>query len=199
MIYLLRHGEIEDPTNRRYIGQTDCALSEKGRAQADFWKKWFQGQRLTSIFCSDLKRSSETAAIISGDRQMEVRVDPKLREVNLGDWDGRSMRDIRTKFPKEWKKRGDAIDTFCPPKGESFTDLYRRVVPTFENIAQFASDPVLIVGHAGVNRMILCRVLGMPIRNLFSIRQDYGALNLIDNSKKELQVAAVNIRPEKLK
>ena len=193
MIYLLRHGEIADATDRRYIGQTDCALSESGRAQAIFWKKWFHGKTITSIYCSDLVRSSETAEIILADRPLEIRIDPLLREINLGDWDGRPMQDIRTEFPVEWKQRGECIDTFRPPKGESFTDLYRRVVPVFEQIADIASPPVLIVGHAGVNRVILCRVLGMPIRNLFAIGQNYGALNIIEKGKAELKVAAMNV------
>jgi len=197
MIYLLRHGEIEDPTIRRFIGQTDCALNKRGRAQADYWKKWMQGKRISSIFSSDLIRSSETAKIISRGLNVAVSIRPELKEIHLGEWDGQAMQDIRSDFPAEWEERGKLLDTYRPPKGESFADLYQRVIPAFDHIAETASDPVLIVGHAGVNRMILCRVLGMPIRKLFSIRQNYGALNLIDNSGNALQVAAVNICPEK--
>ena len=71
--------------------------------------------------------------------------------------------------------------------------MYRRVVPVFEQIADTASGPVLIVGHAGVNRVILCRVLGMPIRKLFSIRQNYGALNIIEKGKADFKVAIMNV------
>lgn len=197
MIYLLRHGEIAEQANRRYIGHIDCALSKRGRDQADFWKKWLKGEEIASIFCSDLIRSSDTAEIISKGRQVEIRTDPDLREINLGDWDGQFMQEIRTEYPAEWAERGEHIDTFRPPNGESFADLYQRVVPVFEDIAENASGSVVIVGHAGVNRMILCHVLGMSIGNLFSIHQDYGALNLIDNTGNALQVAAVNICPEK--
>jgi len=197
MIYLLRHGEIEGPTIRRFIGQTDCALSKRGRAQADYWKKWMQGKRISSIFCSDLIRSSETAKIISRGLNLAVSIRPELKEIHLGEWDGQAMHAIRSDFPAEWEERGKLLDTYRPPRGESFADLYQRVIPAFDHIAEIASDPVLIVGHAGVNRMILCGVLGMPIRKLFSIRQNYGALNLIDNSGNTIQVAAVNICPEK--
>jgi len=197
MIYLLRHGEIEEQENRRYIGQIDCALSKRGRAQAVFWKKRLLGEGIASVFCSDLTRSSDTAEMISNGLQVEIQPDPDLREINLGDWDGRIMREIKTEFPEQWAERGAHIDTFRPPNGESFADLYQRVVPVFEYIAENSSGSVVIVGHAGVNRMVLCYLLGMPIDNLFSIQQDYGALNLIDNSRKELQVAAVNIGPYK--
>ena len=194
MIYLLRHGEIEEQANRRYIGQTNCALSKRGRAQADFWKKRLKGEGIASIFCSDLSRSTDTAKIIANGRQVAVRIDPDLGEINLGDWDGQLMQDIRTEYPAEWAKRGEHIDTFRPPRGESFADLYQRVIPVFEHIAENSSGSVVIVGLAGVNRMVLCHLLGLPIGNLFSIQQDYGAINLIDNSKHDLQVVAVNIR-----
>ena len=120
-------------------------------------------------------------------------MDPNLREINLGVWDGRPMQDIEAEFPAEWKKRGACIDTFRPPKGESFTDLYQRVIPVFEHIAETVPGPVLIVGHAGVNRVILCRVLNMHIRKLFSIGQNYGALNIIEKGKAGLKVAAMNV------
>lgn len=195
MIYLLRHGEIEDSDNRRYVGQADCALSDIGRAQAGQWKKWLERKSIETIFCSDLVRSYETAEIIADGRDVGVQVEPSLREINLGEWDGRSMQAVRAELPLAWEERGRCIDTFRPPKGESFVDLYRRVVPVFEQIVKTAQGPVLIVGHAGVNRMILIRVLGMPLRNLFAIRQDFGALNLIDDGRQALQVAAINITP----
>ena len=199
MIYLLRHGEIEDPTIRRFIGQTDCALSERGRAQADHWIKWMQGKRIASIFCSDLIRSSETAKIISRGLNVAISIRPELKEIHLGEWDGQTLQAIRSDFPTEWEERGKLLGTYRPPRGESFADLYKRVIPVFDQIAETATDPVLIVGHAGVNRMILCGVLGMPIRKLFSIRQNYGALNLIYYSKDEYEVIVVNYDPFGLK
>ena len=124
---------------------------------------------------------------------MEIRVDPDLREINLGEWDGRPKLDIEAESPAEWKTRGASIDTFRPPEGESFSDLYQRVIPVFEHIAETVSSPVLIVGHAGVNRVILCRVLNMPICKLFSIGQNYGALNIIEKGRAGLKVTAMNV------
>lgn len=194
MIYLLRHGEIEDPGSRRFIGQTDCRLSTSGRAQAEYWKTWLQGKGVVHIYCSDLVRSSETAEIISSGLGVKISVNPDLKEIHLGEWDGEPMQRIRKKFPASWTERGARIDAYRTPAGESFNDLYNRVVPAFASIARkMAAAHVLIVGHAGVNRMILCHVLGMPIRRLFSIRQDYGGLNIIENDSTGFQVASMNI------
>ena len=193
MIYLLRHGEIESPGGKRFIGQVDCPLSDRGRSQADFWKNWLTGKGIGSIFCSDLCRSLDTADIIARGIGGKCLVKPELREIHLGEWDGQSMQQIKTDHPAVWKARGEHIDTFKTPGGESFSDLYDRVVPLFRSIAVGPDGHVLIVGHAGVNRMILCSVLGMPIRNLFSIQQHYGAMNIIDNAKTGLKIVSINI------
>jgi len=193
MIYLLRHGEIETPTGRRFIGQIDYPLSEKGRNQAEYWKTALADKGFESVFCSDLARSTETAEIVSGDFGGDVRVVTELREIGLGDWDGCLMQEIRECFPKAWGERGRSIDTFRTPGGESFNDLYQRVVPVFHSISRSARGNVLIVGHAGVNRMILCSVLEMRIDKLFSIQQDYGALNIIENKQTGLQVVSMNL------
>ena len=54
----------------------------------------------------------------------------------------------------------------------------------------------MIVAHAGVNRVILCQVLGMDLANLFRLGQDYGALNLLERDKIFWQVVAMNIPAE---
>nr|MBC8393812.1 histidine phosphatase family protein [Deltaproteobacteria bacterium] len=54
---------------------------------------------------------------------------------------------------------------------------------------------VLIVAHAGVNRVILCHILGMPLANLFRLGQDYGGLNIIDGKNNSMYVKAMNVQP----
>ena len=69
-----------------------------------------------------------------------------------------------------------------PEGGESFADVQARVWPAFEGIAaqaQGKAGATLVVAHAGVNRVLLCRLLGMPLAHLFRLGQDYCGLNLI--------------------
>jgi probable phosphoglycerate mutase len=57
------------------------------------------------------------------------------------------------------------------------------------------NGPILVVGHAGVNRVLLCHLLGMPLGNLFRLGQDYGCCNLIRSDNAFCSVRAVNLRP----
>ncbi len=193
MIYLLRHGEIQSGPKKRFIGQTDCELSAKGRQQASAWKDFFSGCDLKNILCSDLQRSEQSAASIAGIRSDRLRIDERLREIHLGDWENQEMAAIKAACPQAWVQRGQDLTGFRPPGGESFRDLGDRVMSCFEEVVCSLREDILIVGHAGVNRVLLCRFLGMPLQNLFRLGQDYGCLNLIQQQGAQFRVLRVNV------
>jgi probable phosphoglycerate mutase len=137
----------------------------------------------------------ETARIIAADRSLEVAALAGLREIHLGQWDGLSFRQVRERWPEAFRQRGTRMAGFRPPGGESFVDLQHRVVPVFEKAVEQAGRNILIVAHAGVNRMILCHLLGMPPANLFRLAQDRGAMNLIDRQTDGFRIQATNLPP----
>lgn len=193
-VYLLRHGEIEQEGEKRLIGRTDVPLSDTGRSQALSWRTALEHVAFRRIYCSDLVRAQLTAEILATGSPRSVTILPELREINLGQWDGLTAEQVKTKFPGEWEKRGANFAEYRPAGGESFADLSNRVVPVFADISDTSDDAVVVIGHAGVNRVMLCHVLGMPIANLFRIRQDYGALNIIERSGDLWQVCLMNFR-----
>ena len=194
-IFLLRHGEIQSlKEGKRYIGWQDVALSDVGLAQARKWADYLSGAALKNIYCSDLIRCLKTAQIIGARCSVEPKVIPELREICLGQWDGRCFDTIQSLYPQAFLERGDQIADHRPPGGESFGDLQERVWPVFKAIAHRHSSPTLIVTHAGVIRVLLCRILGMPLSNLFSIGQAHGALNIINVRRKHWRIQAINLQ-----
>lgn len=197
MIYLLRHGEIESDGAKRFIGRTDPPLNGPGRNQARFWRDAFSETAFAGIFCSDLLRSADTARIISENRIEKPQPLADLREIDLGEWDGLAMAEVRELHPAAWRKRGEELAAFRPPGGESFGNLQARVLRVFDRIAEKNMGDVLIVAHAGVNRVLLCRVLSMDLAHLFRLGQDYACLNLIDTARRPFRTALMNLSPEK--
>jgi len=180
LIYLARHGRVEPPdAPKRFIGQVDPPLNDQGIDQARRLSQELSDVVLTAIFCSDLQRSLKTAEVIATGQTVRPQARRDLREIGLGEWEGLTFEEVRRWYPKEFRERGQDIAHYCPPGGESFADCSRRVVDAFEENLASTNGNVLIVGHAGVNRAILCHVLGMPLAHLFRIGQDYGCLNLI--------------------
>lgn len=193
-IYLLRHGDSRQDEVKRYVGRTDHPLNAAGRAQAERWRTELSGIPFRRFYCSALQRSEETSRIIRGNRDVAVTVLEDLGEISMGKWEDVPMKDVRRDFPDEYEKRGADPAHHRPPGGESFTELRDRVVPLFEGLLP-ADGPILLVGHAGVNRVILCHLLGMPLDNIFRLGQDYGCLNAIARENGACRVEVMNHRP----
>ncbi len=161
--------------------------------QSEQWQSFFRNIVLQAVYCSDLKRAVQTARLIAQPNALMIESLPGLREIDLGAWEGELFEKIRVSDRAAFELRGRDPCRHRPPSGESFEDLCARVVPVFEQIAGRSEGNTLIAGHAGVNRVILCRLLGMPLSNLFRIGQDYAALNIIVRQGAHYRVQAFNL------
>jgi alpha-ribazole phosphatase len=194
-LYLVRHGSIISVRGKAYIGQVEAPLSEAGVEQAWALRKWLEAVPFSLVCCSDLSRSHRTAKIIAGNRIRSIEVCSNLREISLGAWDGYSFKEIESRYPEEFAARGRDLENWRPPGGESFADCRARVLPALREILDGVKGNVLMVGHAGVNRLILCDVLGIPVTNLFSIGQDYGCLNILEYGASHPRLRLLNYVP----
>jgi probable phosphoglycerate mutase len=147
-----------------------------------------------NVFASPLSRTLDTACIVSGLPADRVCITKEFQEIDLGDWDGVEVRCIKDQYPQAWDARGKDMAGFRPPGGESFSDLEARVMPAFVGLVSGMPGNCLVVAHAGVNRVILTRLLGKNLEDLFSIPQGYGALNIIHS--RNLCVQSVNLLPQ---
>ncbi len=195
VIYLVRHGTIISVAGKAFIGQIEAPLSEEGVEQAWALRQWLEPVHFSRLISSDLSRCQRTAKIICGRRANPVEAMPALREISLGEWEGFSFDEIRKRFPEDYAARGRDIEHWRPPGGESFADCRARVSRALAEIVAGSQGNVLLVAHAGVNRLILCSVLGIPVRNLHGIGQDYGCLNIIEYGPGRTRVQLMNYIP----
>jgi probable phosphoglycerate mutase len=191
-VYLFRHGAVQGTGEKVFLGRTDLPLSGDGRRQAEAWRAHFAGRVPGRIVSSPLRRALDFARIVAADRAEAVEVFSAFSEIDLGDWDGRPMAEIREHDPASWKARGDDFAGFRPPGGESFADLAARVVPAFHRLVSETETDLMVVCHAGVNRVILCCLLGMPLAHIFRLGQDPGRLNIIERRGEQFRVVAMN-------
>jgi broad specificity phosphatase PhoE len=194
-LFLLRHGAVQSPVDGKcYIGWQDVPLSDIGLQQARMWADYFAGAGLEEIHSSDLSRCLETARIIGASCTVEPRELRELREVCLGEWEGQGFGAVKTLFPEAFRRRGDDLANHRPPGGESFGDLQHRVWPIFETLARRCRGNTLIVTHAGVIRVLICRLLDAPLKHLFSIGQAHAAVNIIAVRPEGYRIQALNLQ-----
>lgn len=194
-LYLIRHGETEGGEIRRYKGTIDVPLSEKGVRQMEQVSRYIyqnavynqnseyrtRGTELSAVYCSDLSRAVRSAEIVAEPHSLKPIIVSSLRERNFGLWEGMSFDEIREKYPLEFDAWADNPLEFSPIEGESTLAMRDRVIQAMNEITEnHNKENIAIVAHGGVNRIILCHLLGIPLGNIFRIEQDYGALNIIE-------------------
>lgn len=158
---LVRHGKTEYNERRQYCGSLDPDLSDLGRQELEHSdiRQYLSGHTPDMVFCSPMKRTLETAALICVGQDLPVVAVPELREIDFGDFEGRSYEDM-----KDDPAYTAWLDTNCegPIPGGDFPDVFRDDVAVgFESLIETCQTEgvqrALIVSHGGVLGTILER------------------------------------------
>ena len=196
-MWLVRHGSLPPNPERRMVGARDIALSDAGRDQIRAMARQFvpelvqgmvrgagQGmaQGIGAVICSDLDRCRETAALLleSMDKigvqgRPPLHVEPGLREICLGLWQGMTKAEIERTWPGAYAARGQNMAHFCPPQGESFMQAQRRALAALARWRRaYPCATLLVVSHAGIIGSLLAHYMALPLRHVLQIPQYYG-------------------------
>ncbi len=180
-LYLVRHGRVAEGHTDPYHGHNDIGLSPEGVEQFEKLAVQLAATPLAGVYSSDLTRTITGAEIISRGRDLTPQALPEFREVNFGAWEGLTFAEIMEQYPAELEGRFKDLSNFRIPEGESLKDVRARALPKLkELLSRHAGAAFLIVGHAGINRVILSEAMGLPLDHLFRLDQSYGGLSIID-------------------
>ena len=172
-VCLVRHGQTDWNLEGRYQGQSDVPLNENGRLQARALAQQLQGQYFAAAYTSDLQRASETAGIIAAFIGLTVTPDPRLREINQGEWEGQLVEVIKARFAGLWQQRTVDPASIRPPGGETVEEVAWRVYAVLDDIArQHPAGPVLVVSHGLALATVICKVRGIPIGQAYTVIPD---------------------------
>ena len=197
-ILLARHGETPWNAEGRYQGQCDIPLSAVGEAQATALGAKLRDVAIARAVASPLLRARRTAELALGeDRVGLLSLDADLQEIGHGDWEGLLASEIRERDPARLKAwRDDPASVVMPGEGgESLRMVADRAWPAFARATEGLGDDdlLLVVAHDAVNRVLLCRILGLPMARLWSFRQAPTTINLLEGpSVEELEVVRLN-------
>jgi probable phosphoglycerate mutase len=163
-LFLVRHGATVWHAENRYAGITDVELDPDGYAQAKRLAAWASQAELAAIWCSPLNRARETAAPAARATRLEPRVDERLREIDFGLIEGKTMAEAEQLFPEEIRRFKADPATYPMPGGEDPHQAALRAVSALRDIAAVhRHGRVLVVAHNTLIRLTLCSLLNIPL------------------------------------
>ena len=169
-LWLVRHGQTDWNLTGRWQGQTFDApgLNDLGHAQAFAILAQLKSENLSAIYASDLLRARQTGALIAKPLGMKVLLEPRLREINLGVWEGMLGDEIAAQYPQELAERARNPFQARAPKGESPREVAERVLLAVDEIAnKHPNESVLIVSHGVSLALIICQTERFPMEEVY--------------------------------
>lgn len=193
-LYLVRHGVTVWNREGRFQGHTDVPLSAEGVEQARRLGERLAGEKITTIWSSDLARARATAEAVAGHQGLEVTTTPLLRETMLGDWEGLMEPEIVARgegdLLREYRRQPM---THRPPNSEPLEEVWKRIVSARDALRRACPEgTAVLAGHGGSLRVLLCEAVGAPLSCLNRFVLDNASLSLIEYTEHRVWVRLVN-------
>lgn len=171
-IIFVRHGETLWNQEGRYQGQMDSPLSKLGLDQAERVGEWLSKRRIDAVYTSDLKRAERTAECIAKHHKLKPTIDPRLREMAFGVWEGLTRQEVRAQYAQLWAERHqDRLQTRIP-QGELPAEVVERLRSFLSDCtAREEKQTIVVVSHGGALRLILASLLGIPLEHSSCLSQ----------------------------
>lgn len=186
-LFLARHGESvwnlghRGESRARFQGRLDVALSPRGREQARALGRALARYGLAAAYVSPLARAWETAEIALDGRGVPLVALEELRELSLGEWEGRSIAEVRARAGDPYAAWRRAPLESPPPGSEPLEQVRGRVLTAVRRIAAAHpnGDDVAVIAHGGVISVYACHLLGCSFNALWRLRIDNASLTVV--------------------
>jgi broad specificity phosphatase PhoE len=181
-LLLVRHGETEWNVARRFQGQLDSPLTERGRWQVGRLVERLRPLPLAAVYASDLERTLATARPLAESHGLPTRPARAFREGAFGEYEGFTFAELVDRHGDAVRRwAADPID-LAPPGGETLRQLQDRVAALVrELVERHAGETVLLVGHGGSVRAAVMEILRLDLVRFRSLRMDNASLTVIQS------------------
>jgi broad specificity phosphatase PhoE len=167
-VLLARHGETVFNVEGRWQGQSDSALTERGLAQARQLAAALADEPVAAVYSSDLGRSMDTALQVTVAHGLPVEPEPRLREIDVGEWAGLTRADLDARYGHLREAWATRPWTLRLPGGETLLEAQTRVLEFFsEHMPRHLGQTVVVITHGAIGQAILVRGMGRSIHDLW--------------------------------
>ena len=182
VLLLLRHGETDRNAEGRSQGRDDPPLNERGRRQAAEAARAIAPLAPVAVYSSNASRARDTAAAVASACGLDVRIDPRLAELDHGELDGLTGSELRARYPQLLERwRGPGGPSLVLPGGESMEQAQSRMVAAATEIGgRHGGASAVVVSHNLALRALACEALGAPLTAAGRLRIDLCSLTIVE-------------------
>lgn len=169
-IFLVRHCEAQGNTSGVLQGRSDSDISGNSARQLELVAARLKDEPFAAVYSSPLIRAYKTAQAIAAPHGLAITKDPRLIEIDMGEWEGRSWADIAKDGRDELRIWNEEPGRFAAPGGESTAQVASRMWQAVAELAgKHRGQTVCAVSHGCAIRCLLCRALGKPLDSMQQI------------------------------
>jgi alpha-ribazole phosphatase len=189
-LILLRHGRTG--LSGRYVGSSDVALSEEGRAQIRSLRTMLAAMEIDSLLASPMLRCTQTVDLLG--LGLPLQLDPDLREIDFGRWEGKTFAEIEAQDPELVQEWAQGNDNFCFPEGEATAGFTSRMESVQKRLLAADAKTMLLVAHGGVIRSLICCLLGLSPQDYLLFQVAKGHYSTMDLHGESGVLTGFNLR-----
>ena len=194
MIIFLRHAQAENNTERILAGRTEgVPLTKTGIEQAERISEYLKPLDISAIYSSPIERAKHTAEIVAKNRSLEVVLDERLTEIDMGKFTRMNYDDMFAKYGNIFLKFYENDPVISEHEVETFPDVQKRVLDMVDHVLKnHNNENVILVTHMDPIKSMLARVMDLKPKTLFELIIANASLTIIKEQDKIFSLSAIN-------
>ena len=194
MIIFLRHAQAENNTKRILAGRTEgVPLTKTGIQQAERISEYLKPLDISAIYSSPITRASTTAEIVAKSSSLDVGLDERLTEIDMGKFTRMNYDDMFAKYGNIFLKFYENDPVISEHKVETFPDVQKRVLDMVDHVLKkHNNENVILVTHMDPIKSMLAKVMNLLPETLFELIIANASLTIIKEQDKKFSLSAIN-------
>jgi len=194
-IIFLRHGQAKNNLERILTGRTPgVPLTEKGIDQAEKAAKFLEHMNISAIYSSPIERARHTAEIVGKHNSLDVTIDDRLIELDMGKFTGVPYDEIFNSHGNVFMKFYNGELEIAHNGVETFSEVKKRILGIVDHVIENHPDQnVVLVTHMDPIKAMLSTVVDLTPTNLFELIIANASLNIFREYKRKFSISGLNV------
>ena len=194
MIIFLRHAQAENNAKRILAGRTEGVhLTKTGIEQAEQIAKYLKPLDISAIYSSPIERASHTAEIVAKNRSLEVVLDERLTEIDMGKFTRMNYDDMFAKYGNIFLKFYENDPVIAEHEVETFPSVQKRILDMVDHIIKrHKNENVILVTHMDPIKSMLAKVMDLKPKTLFELIIANASFTILTEQDRKFSLSAIN-------